>query len=409
MPQTKKTELPKQQANLFFNFLKTGSSTRNFYLRQYLTNRLKAMDKLPPNWKVLSPFHNYEPLLEQTTKLGTELLSNRALVHPLLPKPIAEWLSHRSDLTSLDIASDTLNWTPQQLQDKLSQESDVNIVVFYATSGLYAEISESLDLIKQLDREIYSLVIVDQPKINDEFINLVQNSNYTQFIWNTGPNPMHHQTIHTLTADADLPETNCLITWKVQDESGVRLLKPEKRSLQEEELGFLEAYLYLLLNKYAQVAKFRGFWTKQILARFFFNFQFKSKTEAEETVREYYHQMLDKPIPEIFLKLASLDPDWFAEKSKRVSSEKIYNFLAKKISQSPSGSLEIPPLFTDREYLEYFFYTTEPDKWQTYFEQKGLYPHPLILCPLLEGQSNLDKANFVDEYGLKLDLSLDKN
>jgi hypothetical protein len=66
-----------------------------------------------------------------------------------------------------------------------------------------------------------------------------------------------------------------------------------------------------------------------------------------------------------FLK-SSLDSPQRQEEAK-----KLYSFLAKEIKTRPNGSLEVPSLNLQRDYLVYFFLSTDQGYWQDYFEDQG--------------------------------------
>jgi hypothetical protein len=175
--------------------------------------------------------------------------------------------------------------------------------------------------------------------------------------------------------------------------------------VSQELRDFLEAYLYLLLDQQAKISKFRGAWTKQIYTRFFFDLKIKSKEEAQTILQENFEVLLDQRLPEVLFRLAELPlKPKEASTSQTVPASKLYDFLIKKIGRHDDGSLEIPPLFMDREYLEYFFYTTDIDKWTDYFKNKGLLTKEIELALDPAEFAELTKAKFVEQYGLRVKL-----
>jgi hypothetical protein len=65
---------------------------------------------------------------------------------------------------------------------------------------------------------------------------------------------------------------------------------------------------------------------------------------------------------------------------------RFYNFLREKLDSQSQNSLEIPDLFLDEVYLDYFFYSTKKEDWNEEFAEKGyLIDNITILHPILKG------------------------
>lgn len=307
--------------------------------------------------------------------------NKQILMHPLLPASLVETLKQEPcDLLTLDIQKDTLNWSTQDLEDFVSQ-NQTELVVFYVFNGLYREVAKMLTSLKA--RHIPAIVIVDNSDINWEFFEVLESLELGGLIWNAGQDFLSKNLNQTL-ANKLKPRT-----WYFSINLEKRSLSLLEYHLSDSQKGYqdlVKNYYYLLLKKYKKLdlkGKLYDFFINKIYLREEFKDKDSDKDpqEIEQLLKENYQQTNNLAVPDIFFDWqtsftsdtsfveflkSSLDSPQRQEEAK-----KLYSFLAKEIKTRPNGSLEVPSLNLQRDYLVYFFLSTDQGYWQDYFEDQG--------------------------------------
>ncbi len=392
----------RRQINLLFNYIKSSSVSQQIHLKRFLAKKLslKTEYQLLNDFNFLGGFNNIEDSF-RTIYVHKKQSFGSTLAHPLLPDCVWTQVGNFEGIQTLDIYKDTLSWEVETLLEHLEENQEITTVIFHGSNGLYAEIQEAISEIVSLERRITTLVFIEHPEVNEELLELIKSKKYDYFVWSTGISPIYGAVTQQLDQTVDLEPKESFLVWSVKEDSmTTKVTEFQAKPHTEIELGFMEALIYLLLEKLGKISKFEGFWRKLFFTHFWFNSKINSREEAENTLTELYPHMLLSTIPEVFF---SLEKTEFGEE-KLASAQTIYDFLVKKIASKDDGSLEVPALFTDRIYMEYFFYTTDRDKWGEYFEKKQLLSYSFVLADYLQDVDGLKNAKFIELYGLRLSL-----
>lgn len=396
---------------LVLNSLKLATNPNNFGLKQYLQQKIsRSISTLHPTsrmdlhqWKKLAAFHDFSEALSHLFE-PTQGRFQQMLVHPLTPPSVVDWLAKYGEVQTLDISKDTLAWEPTEVLSFVQNTSKLDLLVFYAANGLYAEITSALDRLSLNNRKVPVLIIIDHPGVNHELLELLSRDFAVNFVWQLGESQVSKEFMAYTSESKDIAALIWYAAWQHRGQPAVAVPKDSLTALDLHKRWALEAFLYLLLQDYSKVSSIKGFWSKQIVGRFFLEQKIQSPQQAQTILATNWPSMAQGAVPDVFFTLALRALDQTPEHNI-LSAQALYNILSAKLAKVPEGSLEIPPLFLGREYLEYFFFTTDKLYWRTFFEKKDLALREFRLSDVFDIDRNqIPNAVFVERYGVRLDL-----
>jgi hypothetical protein len=358
------------------------------------------------HYSFISSFQN---LLEKNDIDQTKTV----LVHPLLPPFLVdEILKRKCKIITLDIDKTTLHFNPTNLSNYLRLLKTTglpDLIIHFDAAGLYDQISKCL--IETQNLVVPSLVIIDNPYLSDELLDLYSTHTLGSILWNAGPSFWDRETF--LYSGEPKAARNWYLSWHIETRTR-SILEYHLSDSQNQFSTLIEAYFYLLLKDY-QAKDFKAMVYAPLANSFLFKTKFKSFQEAQSTLKNSWGSTFQSAIPDIIFELWQISSSsWFPNNSQdilhestllRQKAKELYTFFTSQLPQLPPDSLEIPDFYLDKTYLKYFVFTTDLDFWKKRLEsigQRVFVQFPMH--PLFQNKPNLQQASLVSQYTVSVDM-----
>ncbi len=389
-----------QKIELVINTLKLDLVEHGTFLKKFVEKTLasESQEVDTSQFFALKAFCDLPSCLHHL--LNTQSSFKQVLIHPLCPEELVDWLYAKTELVSLDIEKSTLHWDIDLLKNFVRSQTEIDLVVFYVQNGLCRDILEGINELKKIKPNIKTLVFADIFKINNELRDLILAQVADYFVWKVEIDKIDLG-LEDFTETSKLQQFHCFLGWQKVSTDDIKILKIAQIKHYEQKRLFLEAYLFALLEKYKKYNLFKGFWTKQLYVNIYTHTKFKKYQEAIQEMSKQMSFVMQGELLDLFfydVQISQKEANSFA------NPRKLYDILIKQLERLPEGTLEIPPLFLDREYAKYFFYATDFSFWKSFFAKKGLKLSRIEVSDLILDDFNLETVNFVYKYGLTVDL-----
>ena len=333
------------------------------------------------------------------------------IVHPLLPKNLIDVLLQKEvELIFLDIDKATLSLDPNQIHQKIftrRESKPVDLIIHYGVNGLYEEVCKSLKIAQQ--SVIPSILVMDDPTINLSLIDAFESLAFGGVIWNFGDSFFDEQLDVVL--DTTLESYPWFVSFQIETRT-LSVLEYHLSQSHQEALPLIKAYFYLLLDHYRKIH-----WMGKIYFFLYslpwFSGDIDSIPDAQNKLKEKYNNLFEKSaVPDLAFDLQITSPEVetisatseeIIERSAKYQerAKDLYDYFIKEVPNRPESSLEIPNFFLDRNYTKYFFYTTDPQVWETELKNLGFETQkPFQIHETVQQNKKLPNANFVVQYGM---------
>jgi len=398
---------------LVYNTLKkpgswyTGLAIKTFLKKQFF-NRLDNFNNKvisAGRWSVYAHFN--QELAFQNLLDKHDLLENMSvLVHPLLPANFVDILIQRKlNIISLDIDKNTLNWDNDKLINYLRQLRSIDkqpeLIIQYSFNGIIDNLIQTASEIQSLT--VPNLIFIDQPQLSLNTIKLWESLEFGSVLWSAGSSFLDNQLSSVV--KTNLPDKNWYFSW---------FLEARTKSILEYHLSqsydyfnpILEAYFYLLLKSYQEKVWWAFF--LPYLSKLVTTINFLSVQDAQNLIESSYDNLNYIALPDVIFEIENtisqnvniIDKD--LSEINHISSsfaKKLYHRISDLLPTLQSGTLEIPDFFIDKNYTEYFFYTTNQDYWNQFCIINNYSSSRFIeLHSIFKDKPNLGVTNFIANY-----------
>jgi hypothetical protein len=419
----------KQILNREINYIqKSLSSPRNWYtgltIKKYLKEQVFSLNENfhspvieSGRWSAYAHQSLLTSFKNLISKQDLPKGKIKVLVNPLTPPELVSYLIDNFDcqILGLDIDKNTLNWDISKAE-KIIQEEKVDLIVNYSFNGLVKDVLTFLE--KSNQKTVPTILILDNPVLNYETLDLFEKHKLGSLIWQVGFNPLND--IFERVTDEPPAPADLYVSWHFENRTS-SLLEYHLSESHEAYYNILEALLFLLVQEYKK-AGLEGTLYNLFSRHLLLKKKFKTKEEAINFLTKNYHLIEKSAVPDVFfdiskdltdnyldhLKVGKLD--YFTTMAQNKTRE-LYDFFAGQINQREQGSLEVPELFMEKVYLVYHIYTTEQKYWSEYFSYREIKTYNKSrLHPLFTDPDKYPNAIFVRDYliGVDIESFLDK-
>jgi hypothetical protein len=384
--------------------LYTGLSIKRF-LKQHIPALNTNHSIQAGRWSAYCHFHIEGAIANLLDKHRID--GQKVLIHPLTPPAIISELRTRNcTLVSLDISKESWNIPVNQLRISLLKQ-DYALAILYGRNGLYEEITEAAQLFKQ--KGIPCLIYIDQKNINPSLIELWSKHNLGSIIWSYGDSFLDDH-LNTILPIA-VPSKNWIMSWYYEDRTR-SVLEYHLQESFKEYITLLAAWYYILIQQKG-LKNISGL-KHAALFKFTLPDKFKNIAEAQTVITQQYINIQSLAVPDVIFDMQLAKPVSNPQKDTldlnhraqliQDKARKLYNLVTESVAQSPSGSLEVPSYFLNKVYLEYFWYTTEPEYWAFSINQ-SCYQGFVVDTEL---NRQLTQAKFIAQYAFIVPQALEK-
>jgi hypothetical protein len=342
------------------------------------------------------------------------------LVHPLLPEPLIEELLERKtyietiDIGKMDLGFDQ-NALIQYFEEREPDDNFPVLIIDYAFSGIYKPMLDTLQKAYQL--AIPSLLIIDNENLNVRLTQIFTEHKLGSVLWFYGDGFLDDQI--NLTLGENVENHPWYISWYLETRTR-SLLEYHLSQSHEIFLPLFKNYLYLLLKRYSTKYNWLAFPLPFLAQRLVLKLPTTDTKKTTAEMLNLYEQSFEYAIPDIVfdlqnqvfhdISLAKYPSDLhnLVDFSAQVhmGAKRIYDYLRSRVPTRQPGTIEVPFFYTDRTYLEYFFYTSETDFWYRQLDAMSLNGSSLpALHPIIGQNTTIPNAQFAVKYLLSIDLT----
>ncbi len=390
------------------NYLYTGLSIKK-YLNKFIFSQKKDFHNPIISSGRWNSYAHYSINYALQNLLKKNLINDQSkvLIHPLLPEYLVEEiLNVNTQPYFLDINKDTLNWSSKVLENYLNSQL-VDLIVIYSFNGLYKDIQNLLDI--TFKQTIPVILIVDNPNFTEDLLSTIEKQKLGGVIINFEDSFLDNH----LSKDLELEVVNnsWYISWQLETRT-ISVLEYHRSLSHQIILPFLEAYLYLMIEKYKKINPI-GNLLKFSLSKFIFNRKFTNIKEAKDYIIDHYEDILELAIPDIIFDLEYYYPTYLLNKTnleqmtKNIhhQSKKMYDYFVQAVKKTRKGTLEVPNFYLDQIYQYYFIYSTQRQHWLSELKELGYKCQGIsTLHTLVKENKNLPNSNFIANYILLIDI-----
>ncbi len=344
---------------------------------------------------------------------------NHVLIHPLLPAPLVdELISRGCILETLDISKNDLGFNQDLLntyfEEHEEQDNFPQLIIEYGFTGIYKSMLETIKKTYQL--AIPTMVVIDNNHINVRLLEIFDEHKLGSVLWFFGDSFLDDHINEVL--EETVESQNWHLSWYLETRTR-SILEYHLSNSHDVYLPLIKNYVYLLIKKY-QKLDIKSFLVPLVAQKLVLKLPSTKPKEVTKQVHDLYDEALDFAVPDLVFELHESSQNHHTKSSKlpidhyaladfsaqvHIKAKSLYDYFARGVATKPQGSLEVPFFYSDRTYLEYFFYTSEKSVWYNELKQKGYTVSGLPEShQFLRDSDNTPNAQFICKYLLSIDL-----
>ncbi len=333
--------------------------------------------------------------------------NSTVVIHPLISNDLVSQLQKTGcRIQAIDIDKDNLNLDTHQLQNYIINQPKPDLILNTAPAGIYKDLLNHLDIFNQ--KSINSITIVNNSTITAGLLELFEKINFGGAIFNGGGSFVDDHLNEVL--DSPVPDKSWYFSFQIEHRTQ-SILEYHLKESHEVFGDIVEAYYYLLLGKRKNILnKVLPSLARNTILKNNFN----NADDAKKMIATNMASVYQKAVPDIFFELENIDPKYNNNLNHQSLVEldsflyhknnELHSFMIDQTKRLPSGSIEVPKLFTNRTYLNFFFYTTDHQFWNDYFTGLNINYQKGQPLPDSISKIQLPNAQFASSYLAQLDI-----